>query len=105
MLLELRQTYGVQVPVLGELHEPISVVIQDTSLDQLVRRLGQAGGYLVSQQAGQYVFFGRNVDEVTLAIPLKRLTADEAGQSLAQFEDVEIVALPDVKVLVVRALG
>ena len=59
----------------------------------------------MSQQAEQYVFFGRNVDEVTLAIPLKCLTADEAGQTLAQFEDVEIVVLPDVNVLVVRALG
>lgn len=101
-LLELTETFDIQISVEGDLHKPISIVIEDTSVDQLVRRLGDAGGYLVGQQGNKYVFFGRNVEEVTIVIMVKHLAASEAGEKLKKFEKVDVFSLPDVNAVVVR---
>ena len=79
-----------------------AIVIEDTSVDQLVRRLGHAGGYLVGQQGTKYVFFGRNVDEVTIAIPLRHVTVSEAGEKLREFKKGKVIELPHANTVVVR---
>jgi len=40
----------------GDLRNPISTALEATSVDQLERTLGDAGGYLAHRQGDEYVF-------------------------------------------------
>lgn len=91
---------GIQIVMEGELLDPISIKFEEQSVDQLVRRVAEQGGYLVGQRGNRYTLYGANVEEVTIALTPIHLRADIASQYLDQFGNVEILVLEEANALV-----
>ncbi len=102
ILKQRAQQLGIQVDVQGELREPITVDVEEASVDRLVRKLAAAGGYLVGKQGLSYTLFGGNIPEVTIALSMIHISASDAAKQLSRFEKVEVFVLDEVNAVVVR---
>lgn len=101
-LAEHADRFGIDVNVEGKLLDPISVEVNEPTVDRLVRKLAAHGGYLVAQQGHQYTFYGTEVEEVTIAIALRHIEASDAATQLNRFEQIDVVVLQSANALVVR---
>lgn len=99
ILSNMSDQLDIQIVVEGELLEPFSVQFQAPSADQLIRKVAESGGYLVGRRGNTYTLYGGNVDEVTIALTPRHLSARESARHLGRFEDVEVLVLEDANAL------
>lgn len=101
-LAEHADRLGISVKVEGELLDPISVEVEEPTVDRLVRKIADHGGYLVLQQGKHYTFYGAEIEEVTIAFALRHMQASDAATQLSRFEEIDVVVLQSANALVVR---
>lgn len=100
-LAEHADRLGISVAVQGKLLDPISVQVEEPSVDRLVRKMADHGGYLVLQQGTHYTFFGKEVEDVTIAFALSHMQASDAATQLSRFKKIDVVVLQSANALVV----
>ncbi len=100
ILGDISAQLGIQVVLEGELFAPISIQLAAQSVDQLVRTIAEAGGYLVSQRGNKYTLYGGNVEEVTIALTPRHLSAGDSARHLDRFGEVEVLVLEEVNAIV-----
>jgi type II secretory pathway component GspD/PulD (secretin) len=93
---------GISVDVKGTLLDPVSINAEQPTVDQLVRELASHGGYLVGRQGERYTFYGKDLEEITIAFPLSHIQASDAASQLSRFEEVDVFVLQNANALVVR---
>lgn len=86
-LAEHAERLGITIQVQGKLLDPVSVAVDEPTVDRLVRRLADHGGYLVAQNGRHYTLYGAEVAEVTIAHPLRHIEASDAAAELARFDN------------------
>jgi type II secretory pathway component GspD/PulD (secretin) len=102
LLGDMAAQLGIQIVFEGDLLAPVSVEFEEKSVDQLVRKVADIGGYLVKRKGTRYTLYGANVAEVTIALTPRHIKAEEGAQHLGQFENVEILILEAANSLVLR---
>ena len=96
------QAFGITIKSAGETLPPITVNLREPSVDRLVRKLADLGGYLIQQRGAEYTFYGTNIDEVTISVSPKHITVGDAAVQLRKFEMLDVTVLQAANVLVLR---
>lgn len=100
ILSNMSDQLGIQIDFEGELLEPITVQFQARSVDHLVRKMAETGGYLIGHRGLKYTLYGDNVEEVTIALTPRHVSAQEASRHLEQFQDVSILVLEEANAII-----
>ncbi len=93
---------GVQIVFEGELLEAVSVDFTSQSADQLVRNVAEAGGYLVVQRGSRYTLYGSNVEEVTIALTPRHLSAEEGARHLERLGNINVLVIEGANAIILR---
>ena len=93
---------GITIKSAGEALPPITANLREPSVDRLVRKLADLGGYLIQQRGAEYTFYGTNIDEVTISVSPKHITVSDAAAQLGKFEKLDVTVLKAPNVLVLR---
>ncbi len=100
ILSNMTEQLDISVAFEGELLEPISLEFQAKSADHLVRKIAEVGGYLVGQRGSKYTLYGSNVEDVTISLTPRHISARDSAQHLDRFDNVEILTLEDANAII-----
>ena len=93
---------GIEVTFEGDLLEPIDVNFEGLSVDEIVKKTAEKGGYLLRRSGKKYTLFGDNVEEVVIPFTPRHISADQAADHIQRFEDAEILVLSEANTIIVR---
>jgi type IV pilus assembly protein PilQ len=102
MLQQYLKDSNIEIVLEGELREPINLQVDEVTVDRMIRKAADSGGYSVKQDGSKYIFYGNNVDDVTIVRTMLHGSAVEAAKHVAQIESVNIFVLEEANALVLQ---